>query len=161
MRTMGQLKYMIIRMLGAVPERNFTELKERMVELKNNEDLLLKDYEKFVSSIYTYCGSYPAWKAQQEYRQVFFELGSPLSGSYAEIPKRAELVDIYLGRLVDAFDTLINSVRQRKRGYKDHWGEGSLSERRGDYFLALNETTRTSRVNKPISKDEPTVYSTN
>lgn len=120
----------LIRILGGV-----TNHKYQIVVSENSSKFAeLEAYRKFIESVYFYAGNYPAWKAQQEYREYLHEIGLPLETNYAVLhPENRDCLDIYLGRIVDAFVAL-NKEGYLKDGLDIYWNE-LLSEARGDPFL--------------------------
>lgn len=124
------IKEWLKRILGGVT------VKEHQMTVKaiNSKSAELEAHKKFIESVYIYVGNYPAWKAQQEYREYLNEMGLPLDKNYSKLyPQKKESVDIYLGRIVDAFVTL-NADGYFKCGSDAAWNE-LLSHARGDNFL--------------------------
>ena len=83
--------------------------------------------KEFFEIAYQYCGSYPNWKAQQEYREIIQER----SGEQFFQP--TEPLDQFLGKLVDATKKLLQTSDSINLVGTDSyfWNEG-LSQARGD-----------------------------
>lgn len=129
----------LIKMLGGHTKTEYAALEERHREAKERVEQL-EPYREFTESIITYTGSYPAWKAQSEYREVMAELGSPIPATYtAPLPTTAELVDMYLGRVVDGLAVLATKPplphRTQAFGCETKWQGPGLSSARGDRYL--------------------------
>ncbi|WP_133251232.1 hypothetical protein [Pokkaliibacter plantistimulans] len=72
----------------------------------------LGSYQRFLASIYHYEGHYPVWKAQYEYRQCLTAWVDTLFEQRAWFSiEQLEQIDLYLGRIVDAFATLYKHHR--------------------------------------------------
>lgn len=149
------IKAKAIKLLGGVSASEHDELKAERDKLQAEHDL----YMDFAKSIYTYAGSYPVWKAQSEYRQMLEEIGHPLFDEHSVPPQRAELLDIYLGRVVDSFAQLIGNTPQAKIwGRNKFWGKDQLPEARGDYFLKKRSQSEPGEV-EITEKAEPVAQS--
>jgi len=102
-------------------------------------------YKRLAHTAHDYSGNYPVWKAQQEFRDVMKEAGIDISNSYLKLERsqnlsKAEHIDFYLGRVVDAFSTEINKGAQLDFANMDmFWSEDELSEARGDYLLKVEK----------------------
>lgn len=74
-------KEWLIRILGGVTDHKYQiviwEINEKSAELKA--------YRQFIDSVYFYAGNYPAWKAQQEYREYLHKIGLPLEKNYSNL----------------------------------------------------------------------------
>ena len=97
--------------------------------LKNENNKLKKElvkHKEFFESAYMYCGSYPNWKAQQEYRQIIQERRGE------KFFQPTEPLDQYLGNLVDATKKLMQTSNSIDFIETNHyfWNEG-LSQARG------------------------------
>ena len=129
------LKNKIIHFLGGHSFSSYQQFHLRIKEIESERDL----YRDFVESVSIYVGSYPAWKAQAEYREYLSEIGRPLSVDKAEpYPTKAENVDRFLGRVVDGFFLIMNhrSAYMRLRlPSSGLWRKERLSQARGDHFL--------------------------
>jgi len=91
-------KTKIIGLLGGVSNTEHHRLQIEVDRLRGIEDER-NLYKDFALSTYSYAGSYPAWKAQSEYREMMHELGHPLNGihsdskEYSDAEEGAELID--------------------------------------------------------------------
>ena len=132
----GKVRSLIIKLLGGVTRAEYDQQQSQIAFL-TNENSQLSDYKEFAKSIYYYAGSYPVWKAQSEYREMMMhEMKHPLSGKYSDCPKKAELLDIYLGRVVDSFAKLI--AKSDDFSVKNSfWSDERLPEARGDDLYLL------------------------
>jgi len=120
----------LLKILGGVTDHEH----QKAMKEKNALSAELETHREFIASIYFYAGNYPAWKAQQEYREYLLDIGHPLKRNYSIThPENREQVDIYLGRIVDGFSVL------NKNGYfrygDDHFSNEHLSNARGDNYL--------------------------
>lgn len=116
---------------------------EQKVEALEAEKQNLEHYRDFAESVYIYTGSYPAWKAQSEYREMMAEQGKPVSGIYPGEGERithAESVDNYLGKIVDSYSELMDKVGYSAfPGENLFWEEDSgLRKARGEEYLKAN-----------------------
>lgn len=126
-----QIKKWIMKIIGGVPRHEHQKVL-RENEAKSAE---LDAHRRFVESIYYYSGNYPAWKAQQEFREYLHGLGLPLKTDYSTVyPAKKESIDIYLGNIVDAFVILKNEGYLR-HGSGLYWNE-ELAKARGADYLA-------------------------
>lgn len=135
------LKDKIIPLLGGHSPSDYRKLEEELFRVKGIESE--RDiYRDFVESIYIYIGSYPAWKAQAEYREYLSEIGRPLSVSKTEpYPTKAENVDIFLGRVVDGFSLIMNkrsACVNLRLPSSEFWKKEKLSLARGDDLLDIS-----------------------
>lgn len=127
---MNEFRRLLIKTLGGVPHSELAEAHEEARKIKQ----VLNSYTKFVDAIYFYAGNYPAWKAQQEFRNFLYDAGMPLSLKKQNHERRYEYsVDEYLGRIVNAFVVLKREVPLKDEG--DSWQESRLPEARGDHYL--------------------------
>lgn len=126
-----RFKDWLIEILGGVTEHKY----QVVVRENNAKSEEVEAYRKFIDSIHIYAGNYPAWKAQQEYREYLYKIGLPLKKNHDVLhPENRDYLDIYLGRIVDAFVALM------EEGYFNHkqdiyWNE-FLSVARGDDYLS-------------------------
>lgn len=92
----------------------------------------LDKHKEFFEIVYHYCGNYPNWKAQQEYRQIISER----SGEHFFQP--IEPLDQFLGNVVDATKNLIQTCYSTEFSGSDNyfWNDG-LSHARG-YDIKIN-----------------------
>ncbi|WP_286984112.1 hypothetical protein [Haliea sp.] len=124
------IKKMLLSWLGAVPQEKLTAKESECTALKEK----LENYEQFAEQCYWYIGSYPAWKAQSEFRELLAELGCPVD---LKSKSRAASVDFYLGKVVDACAELREKVPSVKFGDDaELWSNRRLPEARGDNWLA-------------------------
>jgi len=125
------LRRLLIKALGGVPHAELREAHDELRKVKQ----ALNSYTKFADAIYFYAGNYPAWKAQQEFRNFLSDAGMPLSLQKRHPERRYEYsVDEYLGRIVDAFVVLRQEVNINGKGDSSVlWQESSLPHARGDY----------------------------
>lgn len=126
------MKNKLIRLLGGVTAAQHEELRER-IESKVNHLIAEKNaYKTFAEATYIYAGNYPAWKAQSEYRQIMSEKGSALKE--LSCGSKNELVDSYLGRIVDSYASLFATIKPDfMNAY--HWKKDRLEEARGGDYL--------------------------
>jgi len=129
------VKEKLIKILGG-----HTKDEMLMIKSEHESEILqhqseLSAYKEFTKSAYQYIGSYPAWKAQQEYRESMMNLGFPISAEINEYPTNEQNIDIYLGKIVDSFVILFSKV-ENQFGYNDLWEKEVLTMARGvDYLL--------------------------
>lgn len=120
-------------MLQLLTDFLFIEKKEerRVIDSLKIENQKLKDeldkHKEFFDVVYHYCGGYPNWKAQQEYREIIRER----SGD--EFYQPTEPLDQFLGNVVDATKSLLQTcysteIPSRTNDY--FWNDG-LSQARG------------------------------
>lgn len=96
-------KEWLIRILGGVTDHKY----QIVIREINEKSAELEACRHFIESVNFYTGNYPAWKAQQEYQEYLHEIGLPLEKNYTNrSPINREYLDIYLGRMVDAFVVL-------------------------------------------------------
>lgn len=98
--------------------------------LDMNSRAELEAHRELFKSLYSYVGSYPAWKVQQEFRELILSLNPPTGHCAYHFHN----LDDYLGKLVDG----INKVRRFheesiSNGYG--WDEDILKQARGDFLL--------------------------
>lgn len=128
---------------GVVPITDHNKIKKEREYLKTiaeERDM----YKDFAMSVYLYAGNYPAWKAQSEYRQNMDELGQAISKELSQPhPTQPELIDRYLGNIVDAFAVLYEKGAPdfMQSSHLGCWDKDNLSEVRGDVFLKSPTTT--------------------
>ncbi len=132
-----RIKKQLFNVIGVIP---VTEHNKIQKELEHAKAIAVERdmYKNFAKSIYLYAGNYPVWKAQSEYRQSMDELGHTISNEFSELhPTRLELIDRYLGNIVDAFAVLYEkgSPDFMQSSHLGCWDNASLSEVRGDVFL--------------------------
>lgn len=139
------MRKLLIKALGGYTKIEMEEA-EYQLKQQDSEIQVLTFYKTFVDSIYFYAGSYPAWKAQQEFRQLMAGTGQPLMAppaSKEQDSSWAGTLDAYLGRVVDGFAELRHHVRRFQ--YHDplsFWGEDRLPIARGDQYLVGNGETK-------------------
>jgi len=96
-------------------------------------------YKGLANTAYHYAGSYPAWKAQKEFRGIMKEAGVVISDNYLKHPfphpTKAEQVDFYLSRIIDAFSTEINKGTKIDFVENNMWSAKELPEARGEHLL--------------------------
>jgi len=128
------IKRKLIQLLGGI------EKQEHMHVLDKCQSEL-NDYKVFATSLYNYYGSYPAWKAQQEYRELLSNKGIALTRRVLQSPDKLksctheEYIDIYLGRIVDAFTKMVRMYPTHFKGDHHYWYEEKLSSARGNDYL--------------------------
>ena len=128
--------------------------------LINNESefIRLKEqvevYKRLANESYVYAGNYPVWKAQQEFRQLMNENNITLTDGYLRQPfthpTKAEQIDFYLSRIVNAFSIEINKGTQIDFVSNDmFWSSSELSEARGDNLLnkIVNQKSKIKKEN--------------
>lgn len=98
--------------------------------LDMNSRAELEAHRELFKSLYSYVGSYPAWKVQQEFRELILSLNPPAEHCAYHFHN----IDAYLGKLVDE----INKVRKFhdesiSKGYG--WDNEILKQARGDFLL--------------------------
>lgn len=98
--------------------------------LSLNASVELEAHRRYFRSIYSYIGSYPAWKAQQEFRELILSLNPPAKHCKYHFHN----IDAYFGKVVDETNKL--------RHFHDHqisnghgWEDGLLRQARGDLLL--------------------------
>lgn len=131
---------LLIKALGGVTQDELERAHEEHKKLKQ----VLNSYTKFVNDIYFYAGNYPAWKAQQEFRNFLHDAGMPLKLNN-DTPERGYeyVVDDYLGRIVDAFVILRQEGNLEGKGDDQRlWQEENLSQARGDVYLNREQHSR-------------------
>ena len=131
---------MLIKWLGghSKDECEALEIKRaELVSVRRERD----QYKAFAESLATYCDTYPVWGAQREFRRHMQEIGQPLSGEYGEEPKQPEILDIYLGRVVNSFVTLMRSGVKADFVRLNHimFDERALNEARGECYLVRRD----------------------
>lgn len=127
---MKRIKKMLLSWLGAVPQEKLTAKENECADLTEK----VESYEEFAEQCYWYVGSYPAWKAQSEFRELLTELGCPAD---PKSESRAASVDFYLGKVVDACAELREKAPSVKFGDDaELWSNKQLPEARGDNWLA-------------------------
>ncbi len=132
-----RIKKQLYNVIGVIPITDHNKIKK---ELKHSKAIAAERdmYKSFAMSVYLYAGNYPAWKAQSEYRQSMDELGHAISKESSQPhPTRPELIDRYLGNIVDAFAVLYEkgSPDFMQSSHLGCWDNDNLSEARGDVFL--------------------------
>ncbi len=132
-----RIKTLLFNTVGVILISDHNKIKK---ELEHSKAIAAERdmYKSFAMSVYLYAGNYPAWKAQSEYRQSMDELGHTISNKFSEPhPTRPELVDRYLGNIVDAFAVLYEkgSPDFMQSSHLGCWDKDNLSEARGDDFL--------------------------
>jgi hypothetical protein len=116
----GMLKFLFKK--NELNEIENNSLKNENKELQDE----LQKHKEFFESVYMYCGSYPNWKAQQEYRQIIQER----RGDHFFQP--TEPLDQFLGNLVDATQKLIQSSESIDlNGANPYFWNDGLSQARG------------------------------
>jgi len=130
---LNRVRRLLIKALGGVTQDELERAREEQTKLKQ----VLNSYTKFVNDIYFYAGNYPAWKAQQEFRNFLHDAGMPLTLNNDTQARGYEYsVDEYLGRIVDAFVFLRQEVNFEGKGDdRSSWHESRLPEARGDHYL--------------------------
>lgn len=139
---MNRVRRLLIKVLGGVTQDELKGARLEHTKLKQ----VLNSYTKFVNDIYFYAENYPAWKAQQEFRNFLHDTGMPLTLNN-DTPERGYeySVDEYLGRIVDAFVLLRQEVNLDGKGDdRSLWHESRLPEARGDHYL--NQKQISSRL---------------
>ncbi|MEJ5069971.1 hypothetical protein WH292_19090 [Enterobacter sp. MYb186] len=137
---LNRIRRLLIKALGGITEDELRGAYDENKKLKQ----VLNSYTKFVNDIYFYAGNYPAWKAQQEFRNFLHDAYMPLTRNY-DSPARsyAYAVDDYLGRIVDAFVILRQEVNLEGKGDDRRlWQEENLSQARGDIYLIREQHSR-------------------
>ncbi|WP_253254385.1 hypothetical protein [Vibrio parahaemolyticus] len=134
-----RIKKQLFNVIGVVP---VTEHNKIQKELEHSKTIAAERdmYKDLAKSIYLYAGNYPVWKAQCEYRQSMDELGHTISNEFSGSHlTRPELIDRYLGNIVDAFAVLYEkgSPDFMQSSHLGCWDKANLSEVRGDVFLTL------------------------
>lgn len=102
------------------------ELKKEMLEV----DALIRDYKVFFDSVYTYMGSYPLWKVQQEFRQLILALEPNTDNPSYEY--HFHNIDNYLTKIIAVMASL-NQIRPVGDPFWDDMKE--LSSVKGDDLL--------------------------
>lgn len=112
------IRTQLIKLLGGHTDAEFAQVCKEREEKKAT----LKTYQELAEAISIYAGSYPAWKAQMDYRKALAEQGRGLTGEHLAAdhtsPTAAELVDLYLGKVVDSLDALRGKIPHAVPG---HW----------------------------------------
>ncbi len=132
-----RIKKQLFNVIGVVPVTEHSKIQkelERSKAIAAERDM----YKDLAKSIYLYAGNYPVWKAQCEYRQSMDELGHTISNEFSGSHlTRPELIDRYLGNIVDAFAVLYEkgSPDFMQSSHLGCWDKANLSEVRGDVFL--------------------------
>lgn len=132
-----RIKKQLFNVIGVVPVTEHSKIQkelERSKAIAAERDM----YKDLAKSIYLYAGNYPVWKAQCEYRQSMDELGHTISNEFSRSHlTRPELIDRYLGNIVDAFAVLYEkgSPDFMQSSHLGCWDKDNLSEVRGDVFL--------------------------
>ena len=132
-----RIQKQLFKVIGVVP---VTEHNKIQKELERSKTITAERdmYKDLAKSIYLYAGNYPVWKAQSEYRQSMDELGHSISKEFSGLHlTRPELIDRYLGNIVDAFAVLYEkgSPDFMQSSHLGCWDKDNLSEVRGDNFL--------------------------
>jgi len=137
---LNRVRRLLIKALGGVTQDELERTREEHTKLKQ----VLNSYTKFVNDIYFYAGNYPAWKAQQEFRNFLHDAGMPLTLNNDTQARGYEYsVDEYLGRIVDAFVFLRQEVNLEGKGDDQRlWQEENLSQARGDVYLNREQHSR-------------------
>jgi len=89
-------------------------------------------YKQFFEDVYLYARSYPNWKAQQEFRNIMAQCDTPLP-AHQDAPKltKAQYVDAYLGRVVDATAMVLEKCPSAAQGKDLHfWSREELTQAR-------------------------------
>ncbi len=144
-----RIKKQLFNVIGVVP---VTEHNKIQKELEHSKTIAAERdmYKDLAKSIYLYAGNYPVWKAQCEYRQSMDELGHTISNEFSGSHlTRPELIDRYLGNIVDAFAVLYEkgSPDFMQSSHLGCWDKANLSEARGDDLLT--SPTRTAPTKSP------------
>ena len=124
------MRKLLIKLLGGHTSQELAFLKTEFEKTKLECD----EYIIFVNSVCNYVGSYPVWKAQQEYRELMYELGNPILSEIKGFPTHSQNVDIYLGKVVDSCVDLFKKV-DFECGSSHWWEKEFLSTARGDNYL--------------------------
>ncbi len=132
-----RIKTLLFNTVGVILISDHNKIKK---ELEHSKAIAAERdmYKSFAMSVYLYAGNYPAWKAQSEYRQSMDELGHTISNEFSGSHlTRPELIDRYLGNIVDAFAVLYEkgSPDFMQSSHLGCWDKDNLSEARGDDFL--------------------------
>lgn len=126
------IRTQLIKLLGGYTDVEFAQVCTEREE----KTATLKPYLELADAISTYAGSYPAWKAQMDYRKELAEQGRGLTGEHLAIghpnPNSAELVDLYLGKVVDSLDVLRSKIPDAVPG---HWDSFKIAR---DEYLQQN-----------------------
>ncbi|EHH1077096.1 hypothetical protein J7I01_002741 [Vibrio parahaemolyticus] len=127
------IKSQLLKSLGGIPVSEHRKELEHAKSIAEERDM----YKDLAKSIYIYTGNYPAWKAQSEYRHCMEEWGHTISKEFSKPhPTRPELVDQYLGKIVDGFAMLYEkNPPDFMQSPSVFWEKDKLSEARGDNFL--------------------------
>ncbi|MCQ9090980.1 hypothetical protein [Vibrio alginolyticus] len=135
-----RMKKQLFKTIGVVPSADHNKIEKELKSTATERDM----YKDFAQSIYLYAGNYPAWKAQSEYRQCMNELGHAIGKELSpQHLTRPELIDKYLGSIVNAFAVLNekSSPDFMQSSLLEYWGKDNLAEARGDSFLKPPTTT--------------------
>jgi hypothetical protein len=129
---LNKLQTAVLHIMGGVPKWQHDATSQELKSVRNE----LEDCKIFIESIYSYAGNYPAWKAQQEYREILSSTHLELSvNTNKHQLHKHEYVDRYLGRIVDSFKKLIEKRPQMAFGNLDFWEDNKLRHARGDNYL--------------------------
>lgn len=121
--------------------------KKVLPEIKGIDDLELEDYRRFFNSLYNYKGSYPAWKALQEYRELILALNP----SEHHCAYHFHNVDSYLERVVDGLNLLRKYHGEHRHGHG--WSEDHLPGAKGDHLLERIKAKHPAFIDYDNSKD--------
>jgi hypothetical protein len=132
---MDSIKNFLIKALGGYTKEDFNK--------KTHQDGC-DEYKEAIESLYFYVGSYPAWKAQQEYRELMFNMGLPVK--HTSSPTHVENIDQYLGKVVNVINHLVHKNMIKCGDVDNFWKEG-LSEARGDEYLVNQQPQPSSKGN--------------
>ena len=135
---MHRLRRILIKALGGMTHAELSDIRAEAEEMKQS----LKAYKTFAHDIYFYAGNYPPWKAQQEFRNILYDAGKPLTFKKDHHNRTHEhSVDAYLGRIVDAFVILRQDVNLNVPGCSSiNWRESNLPNARGDHYVVWEQT---------------------
>ena len=92
------IRTQLIKLLGGHTDAEFAQVCKEREEKKAT----LKTYQELAEAISIYAGSYPAWKAQMDYRKALAEQGRGLTGE-----KRSFSKDRYFQADVKSEDKLV------------------------------------------------------
>lgn len=136
----SQLTNWIVKKLGAATSEEVAQINSQLEESQRVADA----YRNYVDSILIYAGNYPAWKAQQEFRQIMSEQGAPVTGKLIDLTPteatKAEYLDHYLGRVIDGLQQLIPVVSMPNSVTDDPFKDcDAHSKTRGMQYLKENQ----------------------
>lgn len=110
------------------------------MEVQEKEELA--QYREAFKNLYHYIGSYPSWKAIQEYRELVLSLKP--GTEYCDY--HFHNVDAYLNKVVNELDNLRKyHADQYSKGYG--WDSDTLPQAKGDYLLELIAARHPSFMN--------------